>query len=66
MSKNMLGKNAEQDAVDPRLSLHFRQMHRLLDRFAKAGLRANHRFFKSARKFRLHLTGKMTIFEICP
>lgn len=26
MSKKMLGKNAEQDAVDPRLSLHFRQM----------------------------------------
>jgi len=29
-------------------------------------LRANRRFFKSARKTRLPLTGKSTFFQICP
>ena len=69
----MLGKNAEQDAVDPRLSLFNFDIfakcsaaHHLLDWFAKSGLRANPRFFRSARKTRLPLTGKSAFFQICP
>ena len=40
--------------------------HHLLNQRARAGLRANVRFLKSARKSQPSITGKWVIFEICP
>lgn len=40
--------------------------HHLLNQRARAGLRANGQFLRFARKMRPSVTGKWSIFDICP